>query len=461
MVVRAETRRWIRLARNYASLIIGECIAKLFTFVAFTIIGRRLGPERYGQIEFTLAIMVFFTLPVDFGLGSYGAREIAKDPSQSETLLSDIPMLRLVQASFCFLILLVFAFAVQKTAELRLLLVLYGASLFLFPALLQWFLQAYDRMNWVAAASMVRYGVFAGCIMAFARPSLPLWWIGIFECTAVSAAAAVCLAGAGRCSAARFHWHGVPIQRFMAHIRSAGPIGLAEVAWAALWYLPTVLLGFLAPQQQVGWYTAAHRVVMGLHTFVWLYFFNMLPSLSRCVPEPKSSLRNLISGSLRITTGACILGGLAVTVLARPVASMIYGEAFAGAGRSLAVLIWLVPLAMFSGHYRFTLLAYDLQKELFAITLVSAVVATALCFPLIPAWGATGAAAALVAGNVVTLVLVYRCVRLRVAEIGLRHLIGLSLFSHPQDRLLTRAAPFGATTVREWWRSNMRVRPLP
>ncbi len=427
MVVRAETRRWILLVRNYASLILGECMAKLFTFAAFTIIARRLGPERYGQIEFTLAIMVFFTLPVDFGLSSYGAREIAKDPSQSETLLNDIPMLRLAQASFCFLVLLVFAFTVQKTAELRLLLILYGASLFVVPALLQWFLQAYDRMNWVAAASMVRYGVFAGCVIGFAHPALPLWWIGIFECMAVCAAAAVCVVGAGRCSAARFHWRGVPFQRFMAHIRFAGPIGLAEVAWAALWYLPTVLLGFLAPQQQVGWYTASHRVVMGLHTFVWLYFFNMLPSISRCVPEPKSSLRNLISGSLRITAGACILGGLVVTVLAQPIVSLVYGAAFAGAGTSLAVLIWLVPLAMFSGHYRFTLLAYDLQKELFGITLVSAIVATALCFPLIPVWGATGAAAALVAGNLVTLVLVYHCVRLRVVEIGLRHFFRLPL----------------------------------
>ena len=57
--------------------------------------------------------------------------------------------------------------------------------------------------------------------------------------------------------------------------------------------------------------------------------------------------------------------------------------------------------------------------------LVSAFVAVALCIALISAWGATGAAAALVVGNMVTLVLAYRCVRDRVIEIGLGDAAGL------------------------------------
>src|SRR5262249_22877456 len=171
-----------------------------------------------------------------------------------------------------------------------------GLSLFGIPALVQWFLQAYDRMNWVAAASILRYGVFAGCVFFIASPAMPLWWVGIFECMAVAAAASICVVGARRCSAARVHWNGIALERLRVHLRSAVPIGLAEVAWASLWYFPTVLLGVLAPRQQVGWFTASHRIVMGLHTFVWLYFFNMLPSISRCVAEPKSRLCSLISG---------------------------------------------------------------------------------------------------------------------------------------------------------------------
>src|SRR5260370_22298304 len=217
------------------------------------------------------------------------------------------------------------------------------------------------------------------------------------------------------------------MSRVLDHLRRAAPIGLTEVVWASLWYFPTVLLGFLAPRQQLGWFTASHRVVMARHTFVWLYFFNMLPSISRCVLEPKSSVWKLVSGSLHITAGVCVLGGLVVTVLSRPIASLIYGGSFSGAGQSLAVLIWLLPLSMFSGHFRYTLLAYDLQTQLLAITLVSAFVTIVLCFLLIPLAGATGAAAALVAGNMVTLILGSRTVRARIVEIGVRDSLGLPL----------------------------------
>src|SRR5689334_1110911 len=75
----AAPRTRVGLAFNFAVLAGGEFLAKLLTFAVFTFLARTLGPARYGNIEFTLAVMVFFTLVVDSGLSTYGAREIARD----------------------------------------------------------------------------------------------------------------------------------------------------------------------------------------------------------------------------------------------------------------------------------------------------------------------------------------------------------------------------------------------
>jgi hypothetical protein len=56
----------------------GEMAAKLFCCFAFTRLGRVLGATRYGSPEFVLAIIVFEKLQADCGLGSDGAREIAR-----------------------------------------------------------------------------------------------------------------------------------------------------------------------------------------------------------------------------------------------------------------------------------------------------------------------------------------------------------------------------------------------
>src|SRR5262245_25067014 len=87
-----------RLAINFLFLSGGEFAAKLLTFTTFSYLARVLGPWPYGMLEFTLALTVFFTLPVDMGLGAYGAREIARNPRNAARLLHEITGLRLLLA---------------------------------------------------------------------------------------------------------------------------------------------------------------------------------------------------------------------------------------------------------------------------------------------------------------------------------------------------------------------------
>ena len=153
-----------RLALNLLYLLAGEFTAKLFTFATFSYLARTLGPRDYGFIEFTLAVMVFFSLPVDLGLGSYGAREIARNPDKAALLLREITGLRITLAIVSMTVLSIFILLVDRTLELKLLLALYGVSLFGGPFLLQWFFQAHDQMRWIGWASIVRQATFAGLI---------------------------------------------------------------------------------------------------------------------------------------------------------------------------------------------------------------------------------------------------------------------------------------------------------
>ncbi len=157
----AEARR---LAINFLFLSAGESTAKLLTFATFSYLARMLGPQHYGFLEFTLAVMVFFTLPADLGLGAYGAREIARDPDRGHAvrLLHEITGLRMALALGSIALLAVFIVALRKPFDLKLLLAFYGVSLLAGPFLLQWFFQAHDQMQWVGAASIVRQGVFGG-----------------------------------------------------------------------------------------------------------------------------------------------------------------------------------------------------------------------------------------------------------------------------------------------------------
>src|SRR5579863_1476247 len=179
-VVRAAEPR--RLALNFLFLSGGEFTAKLLTFASFSYLAHILGAWHYGILEFTLAIMIFFTLPVDLGLGSYGAREIARDPDAASRLLHEITGLRLVLAVCSMLALSVFILLIHKSNDLKMLLALYGVSLLGGPFLLQWFFQGHDQMHWVGYASIVRQAGFAVLVFLICRGKSSLVYIGVVEC---------------------------------------------------------------------------------------------------------------------------------------------------------------------------------------------------------------------------------------------------------------------------------------
>jgi len=184
-----------------------------------------------------------------------------------------------------------------------------------------------------------------------------------------------------------------------------------------MWYFCTVLLGFLSPDRSLGWFGASHRALMAMHTFVWLYFFNLLPSISRCAVLPHAYLLELMDQSVRFMAWAGLLAAPLLTVLAPQVMTLIYGPSFHDGWRSFASLVWILPVAILNGHHRYILIAYGHQNWLLLCTSIAAAVAVTLAFALVPWYKDLGASWALLIANVVNFALAYFSVRKLVVEV--------------------------------------------
>lgn len=433
----AEPRK---IAVNYIYLSGGEFAAKLLTFASFSYLAHVLGPLDYGGVEFALALMVFFSQVSDLGLGSYGAREIARDPSRELSLLREVTMLRMILSVCSMLGLGILIIGIQKSSELKLTLAFFGFSLLGGPFLLQWFFQAHDRMHLVGIASVIRQAGFAFLVFALCRRGARLAYVGIAECFSVLSVGIFCVyLIRHEIHSARHRWENF-FPRLWIHFKEACPIGLTELAWAFMFYFCTVILGFMFSDSSLGWFGVSHRTLMALHTFVWLYFFNMLPSISRFTKQPLENLLKLAEGSIQFSawTGLFIAG--LMTALAPVVLSLIYGSLFAGAARSFSILAWVIPVAMLSGHHRYILIAFGFQKELLRCTCISAASSILLGFALIPFYDAVGAAAALLIANVANFVLVYRAVRRRVTEVPVLPYITMPLLAFAAAAVAYRVA---------------------
>ena len=414
------TRR--KLVINFVLLSGGEAVSKIFAFIAFAYLARILGPDVYGDLEFALAATLFFNLAVEGGLGLLGAREIAKDKESVSKLTFHIIVMRCILAVGSFLLLMVFTVLCNKSPQEKQLVILYGLTLFGTPGLLQWFFQGFDRMHWVAISSVLRWSLFAGVVLLYVKDPTRAWVVPLAELGAVGCVVFLNIGlfahGFGKI------WRPFNLPFAISLMRQAAPIGLTQVMWGLKIYLPTVMLGLLIGGEQVGWFGSAHRIVLALHGFVWMYYFNLYPSISRCSQQTPEALQQLAGKSIQMNAWAAVFVGAAGTLFADDLINIVYGTQYAEAVIGFKVLIWLLSFALISGHYMYILIAYNKQWLELLSAVCGGIASIIINVLLIPKYGSIGASLAVLCSETFIWSLNYYFVRREVIKIRfMTHLI--------------------------------------
>jgi len=395
----------MKIAQNFLSLAGAEVISKVVTFAAFSYLARVAGPDGFGYLEFAGATLFCGWLLVEQGFGSYGAREIAKDPRRTPELVVEIALTRTFFALIAYAAIIAFALLSNHKPVVTKLLLIYGASLLFGPLLLQWVFQGNDRMREVAAAQVIRQTVFAAVVFICVREAGRIWLAAVAEVAGAASAAVYCVWTYHRC----FGVKRVRLTVSPRLFREGAVIGLSQMFWVARIFGATLILGFIAPADEVGYFAGALRIMVAAHAFVWLYCFNLLPSMSRSWHEDREAFVALVDRSTRVVAHLAAAAGLA-WVAAAPVAmTSFYGSAFAPGAETLQWMAGVCAVAALSGHYRYGLIAAGRQNVEAAAAALGAVVAAA-AIPLgYSRFGLRGAAMGLLTAETTVWMVAWLC----------------------------------------------------
>ncbi len=409
--------RGIGFAGRYAILLGGELISKLAVLGAFVYLARTTGPRVFGLVELALALTLFFTLGADGGVGAFGARVLAREPQRARILIPAATVLRGALAIPAYLGILVIS-EFYGTPGIGIIAV-YGIAVLIVPFLYTWVFQGLGEMQAVAIGNVLRYVTFFVVVIATVRPDSGPVWIAVAEVSGLLVLMAVHRFALPLIVPRPLAWRTGPAGA--THLlRESWTIAASDVTWAALWYAPGIVLAateLATNADQVAWLAAPLRIVMALHTGVWLYFFTLLPQLSRSVAEGPDTWRQLTKRSLASSMWIGFLVAGAGTLLAPLVIRLLYGQAFAPSVLPLQILIWMVPVAWLSGHFRYTLVASGHQRQEFQAAAVTAVATIVAAWVLASRWQSVGAASALLFGGVLNTGLAAWAVRQHVASL--------------------------------------------
>ena len=371
-----------RFGRNLATLVSGEVLSRGLTFVAFTRLARVLDPGSYGRVELALAVMIFLTLVVDLGLGVIGTREIAGRGVPVVPLMRRVVSAQLLLAVAVYGLLGLALFCLPLQAVLTRLLLVFGLSLFGFPFVLPWVFQGWNQMTPVAVLQVLRQAVFAAVALSAVHGPADLHVLPWAEVAGAGVAALgyvglLWRAGEPVTIDLRAGWD-PPL------VRESLPIGGSQLVWAARMYLPIVLIAATSGQAAVGFFGAAHRIVMVGQTIVGVYFTTLFPEMSEVSVRSPEALATLLHRSGRWVLWPMVAVAAATTLAAPPFMGVVFGSQFMRreASTTLAVLIWILPILALRRNHRGALITLNHQGEELVCSLLGLALLVAVTLPL-------------------------------------------------------------------------------
>ncbi len=388
-----------RLMHNGLALSLSNVLGAMLGFAISLVIARSLGVPGLGQWTFCLAWVSVLTMISEFGLNTWLTREAAGSRQGANQLLVATLAAKL---AFCGLLggALLIASPIlgpdpETASALRAAAVLLGTGVAYgsFTALLR----AFEQMRlilwlnvgglllqliWSVSSLKAGYGVPALVAIAAAVQTVQL----------VAAAGIWSVRWASRAGRLRPTW---PLMRTM--LRRTWPFAAASLVGALQMRSGPLLLGYLRDQADVGWFGAASRLSEAAKLIPNGLFAAAFPAFAATASAGRTDL--LWKSLGRILVPLTLMLTLGLSLGARPALWLAYGTPFLPAETTLIWLsLGLVPNLLNGGMEVYL---YAVGDEVYALKLgvIAVGIQIVTSLPLITGFGASGAAVAMLLGE--------------------------------------------------------------
>ena len=155
-----------------------------------------------------------------------------------------------------------------------------------------------------------------------------------------------------------------------------------------------LMLKIMLDNSATGYYSAAITCA-GIFGFVYAAIIDSArPEIIRCHKASKEKYKASLSALYGVIFYLSLAQCLVMTLLAKPMIWMLYGEDYLPAAMALRICVWYVTYSYFGAIRNIWILCENKHSFLWVIDVTAAGINVGLNYLLIPAWGICGAALA-------------------------------------------------------------------
>ncbi len=365
-------------------------------------VARYLTPEKFGLLNYAIAFVGLFSPIATLGLGNILVRDLAKDPSCKEETLGTAFVLKLLGGIVTLLLTVgtVVLLKPEDTLTQWLVGIAATGTIFLaFDCIDYWF-QSQVQSKYTVWSTNSAYLLINGVKIALIQIGAPLI---AFSCAlmAEKAMGAVALT-------ITYHRKGhflkgwrFSLARAKELVVQSWPLILSGFVIMIYMRIDQVMLGQMRDNTEVGIYSAAVKVSELWYFIPGAIVQSVFPSIVKAKEINETVYEERLQKLFDIMSLISYSVAIPLTIFSGQIVTVLYGQKYAAAAPSLAVLIWaglFVSLGLARSPW---LITEGYMKFAAATTAVGAGVNMVLNFILIPPYGGLGAGIATVIAQMV------------------------------------------------------------
>lgn len=385
---------------QYALSVLAQMAGRVATLTAnvtsAALIARALSPASFGEYVLVLGLITILAQIAEFGSSAIVGKELLHHRGSAGQFWGGFLLLRLALAVPAVVI--AFGLVPFLPGETRIALLLGAAAVpFLAARFFDPVFQVFGRA-WYSAVPLITCAavtIGATLIVFLLRPTLELFILIVVGANVVYVLVAFGLS-LRLIRPSRFFIG----SQLGSTLHLAAPIGIAALLTTVNGRANLLILQHFNGLEAVAIYGAAARVLdMGVNLAVTV-LSPLIPAFSRLAADADrlaAHSRQALLGLLSVALPVLIVAPYA----ARPIVTILYGQAYQNSALPLALLAWVGALACVGILGSFVMLARGITRFALWNTLAGVVVNLLLNFALVPKLAASGAAYAQIGSEVV------------------------------------------------------------
>jgi len=383
-----------RIAKNIIVKFIADNVSFVMAFFYTMYVIRYLGPKNYGILSFAIAFTAIFSVFTDIGLQQILIRDIARKKSRLKKYIENIAVLKMILSliTLAFIALTINLFKYPDETVWVVYIIALAVITNTFIHTIFSVFRAYEKMEFEAIGLVLSSLLMLGGALIAINHGLNVLGIAMVQfIVSIIILGYALLIFIRKYFIPKFQFDLLFCKRI---ISESWAFGLNTVFVVIIYWIDTVMLSVFKDNEEVGWYSAAYKLVFLLQFIAFAYSGALFPVMSKLFVTSKKEFRIVYEKSTKYLFIIAMPIGFGTTLLSKKIILLFFGKGYYPSILCLQILIWSLVIGFVTASINQLFITMNKQIISTWVLGICAVLNVILNMVLIPKYGIVGASIA-------------------------------------------------------------------